>query len=296
MSDSESPELQLSAPERELLARALRQRSEESAPAAVRERLLARALQETERGRASLVVAGAQLVPVRRRPLGTAVWLSGAAMLGLLFWANARGLWQGAAEPPSAELNAPARSPGQSLLNAPLFRSPAQLLPSGTLPTALPSLFAEPPFSAQSRLWQVRRWDNLSADPTEPAAHEVSNGALCVRLGASQRVLGGWPWAAPGTVAPKGVALAAGKPYRLVFQAWAEEPLPAQLLVAVGHSRLPFSAAGGARVPVSTTRQSYSVEVSSTNGDPSAGIAFLATAGGEPTRVCLSDVKLAPQD
>jgi len=302
MSDPESSEPQLSAAERELLAHALRQRGEEVAPASVRERLLARALEETQRGRASLVVAGAQLVPVRRRPFGAAVWWSGAALLALVFWANSRGLWPGAAEPPpSAELNGPeaqspgSHSPGQGLLNAPLFRKPAQLLPAGELPLALPSLFAEAPFSVQSGLWQVRRWNNLSADPVEPAAYELTQGALCVPLGAGERVLGGWPWAPPGAVAPKGVALAAGKTYRLVFKAWAEEPLPAQFLVAVGHARLPFSAAGGARVPVTTTPQSFAVEVSSTSGDPSAGIAFLATAGDEPTRVCLSDVKLAPQ-
>jgi hypothetical protein len=308
MSDPESSEPQLSAPDRELLARALRQRGEEGTPASVRERLLARALEEAQRGRSSLIVAGAQLVPVRRRPFGAAVWLSGAAMLALVFWGGARGLWQGAVEPPplSAELNGPAahspgsHSPARGLLNAPLFRKPAQLLPesslpAGALPPALPSLFAEAPFSAQSGLWQVRRWNNLSADPVEPAAHQVSNGALCVPLAGGERVLGGWPWAPPGAVVPKGVALAAGKTYRLVFKAWAEEPLPAQLLVAVGHSRLPFSAAGGARVPVTTTPQSFAVEVLSTSGDPSAGLAFLATAGDEPTRVCLSDVKLAPQ-
>jgi len=305
MSDSESSEPGLSAADRELLGRALRQRSEENAPAAVRERLLARALEEAQRGRPSFVVPAAQLVPVRRRTFGTAVWSVGAAMLGLVLWTQARGLWQGADEPAAplaaggAEASGPAgqRSAGQRLLDTPLFRTPAQLLPGHALPAALPSLLAEPPFSAQSRLWQVRRWDNLSADPVEPAAHDVVNGALCVRLGAGERVLGGWPWAPPGAPVPKGVALAAGKPYRLVFQAWAEEPLPAQLLMAVGHSRLPFSAAGGARVPVSTARQSFAVDVMSAQGDPSAGIAFLATgaAGSERTRVCLSDVTLTPK-
>jgi len=310
MSDSESSEPELSAADRELLGRALRQRSEQGAPAALRERLLARALEEAQRGRPSFVVPAAHLVPVRRRTFGAAVWSVGAAMLGLVLWTHAGGVWQGAEDPaaPSAEVSGGAAraagqcvagqcSAGQRLLDTPLFRTPAQLLPAGAVPAALPSLLAEPPFSAQSRLWQVRRWDNLSADPVEPATHEVANGALCVRLGEGERVLGGWPWAPPGAPAPKGVALAAGKPYRLVFQAWAEEPLPAQLLMAVGHSRLPFSAAGGARVPVSTARQSFAVDVVSAQGDPSAGIAFLATgaAGSERTRVCLSDVRLTPR-
>ena len=319
MSDPESSDRELSGPARELLGQALRQRSEEGVPAAVRERLLARALEEAQRGRPSFVVPAAQLVPVRRHTFGVAVWSAGAAMLGLVLWTNARGLWQGEVDPAaplaagSAEVSEPAAgsagqrsagqcvagqcSAGQRLLDTPLFRTPAQLLPAGAVPAALPSLLAEPPFSAQSRLWQVRRWDNLSADPVEPATHEVANGALCVRLGGGERVLGGWPWAPPGAPAPKGVALAAGKPYRLVFQAWAEEPLPAQLLVAVGHAVLPFSAAGGARVPVSTSRQSFAVEVLSAQGDPSAGIAFLATgaAGSERTRVCLSEVTLAPK-
>jgi hypothetical protein len=90
------------------------------------------------------------------------------------------------------------------------------------------------------------------------------------------------------------VALVAGKPYRLGFKAWAREPLPAQLLIALGHASLPFSGRAGARVPVSTSPQPFVVDFVSSADDPSVGIAFLATGadGEEHTRVCLSDVTL----
>jgi hypothetical protein len=90
------------------------------------------------------------------------------------------------------------------------------------------------------------------------------------------------------------VALVEGKAYRLTFKAWAHEPLPAQLLIALGHSRLPFSGRAGARVPVSTAAQAFAVEFVSSANDPSVGVAFLATGADtdERTRVCLSDVTL----
>jgi hypothetical protein len=143
----------------------------------------------------------------------------------------------------------------------------------------------------------VRRWDDLSVAPSVSALQDFKEGALCVSLGAGERVLGGWPWAASSSVAPKGVPLAPGKPYRLVFRAWAHEPLPAQLLIAVGHVRLPFSAAAGARVPVTTEPQSFVVDFASEHGDPSVGVAFLAsakpgTSEKERTRVCVSDLTL----
>jgi hypothetical protein len=186
-------------------------------------------------------------------------------------------------------------SAGERVLDLPLFRAPAPSLPAGEVPPpAAANLFPEQPFSERSGAWQVRRWDDLSVAPGDAAAHELRDGALCVPLGGGQRVLGGWPWAAGDNVAPKGVPLAPARPYRLYFKAWADEPLPAQLLIGVGHVRLPFSAAAGARVPVSAQPQTFVVDVFSANGDPSVGVAFLATGarGAEATRVCVSDMTL----
>jgi hypothetical protein len=312
---------ELSVPDLEVLERVRRTRREVSVPAAARERILARVLEESTRGHQSIAVPAGQLVPVQRHALTPAVWLTGGALaLGLLLLANARGLLGG-----SADRTAPGSEPrangtteqghgaDESLLQLPVFRAPAQTLAGSAFPPLGPNLLGERPFSAQSRAWQVRRWDNLSDPPAQPAAYDFVEGALCVTLGGGERVLGGWPWlsapseasdapAAGGAasqgaataVAPKNVALLAGKPYRLVFKAWAHEPLPAQLLIAVGHSRLPFSARGGARVPVSPEPQPYFVDFVSAQEDASVGIAFLAssTAGAERTRVCLSDVTL----
>ena len=97
-----------------------------------------------------------------------------------------------------------------------------------------------------------------------------------------------------GPLSPLPVALEAGQRYHLVFKAWAREPMPEQLLVAVGHSRVPFSGAGGARVELSTTQRAFLVDIRPRHDDPSVGVAFLANAapGSAPSRVCVSDVTL----
>jgi len=308
MSNPSSPSnAELSVEELELLARARLLRRQETVPELVRERLRARLIAEVQHGPQNLVVPARQLVPVRHSPFRSAVWLAGALALGLVLLANARALFTGPADSATAgsEPSAPAGSGRRDgLLHMPIFQAPAQTLAAGALPSSGPNLLGEQPFSAQSRAWQVRRWDDLSADPGAAAAYDFSEGALCVVLGAGERVLGGWPWLAPDTVAPPEVSppavsppevpLLAGKSYRVSFKAWAREPLPAQLLIAVGHVRLPFSAAGGARVPVSTEAQQFVVDFVAKANDPSVGIAFLATgaSGSERTRVCLSDVLL----
>jgi hypothetical protein len=209
----------------------------------------------------------------------------------------------GTAEPPGVEADSRAESAtgalGEGLLRMSIFRAPAQTLPGGHLPPASLSLFGEPPFSARSRAWQVRRWDDLQSEPVEAATHDFKEGALCVVLGRGERVLGGWPWLAPdGSVpeprAPEAVALVAGRSYRLAFRAWAREPLPAQLLIALGHARLPFSGRAGARVPVSTAPQPFVVDFVSSADDSSVGVAFLATGADTEarTRVCVGDVTL----
>lgn len=309
-------EVQLSAEERELLLRAREQRRAEGVPEALRQRLLQRALEDVagaERGLAGSAAGASSLLPgagldgpaVAATELvvvpqwtwrSTVQLVTLAACAVLLLFGARRLLWSWLdtrkPQPEAAERRGP--SAGERLLDTPLFRTPAPTVPAGEAPPAEASLLSEQPFSQRSGAWQVRRWDNLAVAPAGAAAHDFSEGALCIPLAAGQRVLGGWPWAATDAVAPKGVPLAPGRPYRLHFKAWAREPLPAQLLIGVGHVRLPFSAAAGARVPVSDEPQSFVIDFSSANGDPSAGVAFLATAApdAEPTRVCLSDFTL----
>ncbi|MEY2933001.1 MAG: hypothetical protein RL033_3750 [Pseudomonadota bacterium] len=330
---SSDPELevQLSAQALEVLKRAREQRREERAPDALRQRLLLRALEDKHpqdgrlhagqlqsgqlqsgqlqsgqlqagqprigvRSEHSSAVPATELVVVPQWTWRSTVQLLLAAACGVLLLFGARRvLWSwldtGAPRPEAARGGS---SAGERLLDTALFRTPAPTLPAGEAPSADANLFPEQPFSPRSGAWQVRRWDNLGVAPTVPAVHDFTEGALCIPLGAGERVLGGWPWAASDSVAPKGVPLAPGRPYRLYFKAWSQEPLPAQLLIGVGHVRLPFSAAAGARVPVTTEPQSFVVDFSSTNGDPSVGVAFLATGApeAEPTRVCVSDMTL----
>lgn len=310
MASSEDFDVELSAQERELLQRAREQRRAQGVPDGLRQRLLQRALEDAGPERAVLsgaaprgmgpdspVVAATELVVVPQWSWRATLQLLGAAACSVLLLFGARRLlwsWLDTRRPQPEAARRSGPSAGERLLDTPLFRTPAPTLPAGEAPPAAASLFPEQPFSPRSGAWQVRRWDNLGAAPSGAAAHDFSEGALCIPLAAGQRVLGGWPWAEGDNVAPKGVALAPGRPYRLYFKAWAREPLPAQLLIGVGHVRLPFSAAAGARVPVSAEPQTFVVDVSSANGDPSVGVAFLVTAARdtEPTRVCVSDVML----
>jgi hypothetical protein len=307
-----STDAELSVEDLELLGRVRRAREEESVPAAVRERLFGRVIEEAARSHPSFSVPAGQLVPVQRRVWVPALWLVGAALLcvvflGSVFREQAPG-WLGgsadpsrvAAEPREKGTATAAGSAGERLLKFPIFNTPAQALPESMLLALGPNLLGERPFSAESGAWQVRRWDDLSAEPVQAASHDFDSGVLCLTLGAGERILGGWPWLdaaanVDAAKAPKAVALVAGRPYRLVLKAWAREPLPAQLLIAVGHARLPFSARGGARVPLSSEPRLFVVDFVSAADDPSVGLAFLATgaAGSEPTRVCLSDMALS---
>lgn len=332
---------ELSIQELELLARARHQRKRDRVPGPVRERLLSRALEEASRSEPSLVVPAGVLVVVQPRGWGFAMGWVAAVALGVLGLTQVRGWWpgadgnvadEGAAAGPGGSpdaANAAARKVGDRLFQSSLFHAPAEMLskdqslskhvsPSAALPPAEGSLFGERPFSAQSRAWQVRRWDDLRSEPVQPAPYELVNGALCVGLGGGERVIGGWPWLdksldrgrpggsvasggsvgserlESGVLAPAAVPLRAGKAYRLTFKAWAREPLPAQMLIAVGHDRVPFSAAAGARVDVSTEPEAFAVSFVAAHSDPSIGVAFLATGAdtSERTRVCLSDVTL----
>ena len=308
----ELPSEALGGGERQLLnsARAALQR--DAVPGPVRQRLFERVLDEARRPGPSHVLQTAPLVPVRARGVWMVLGSAAAMAFGLVLLANARPLLRSLDDEPLAldGQPRPEQRLGDRIFQSALFRAPAPAW-SGALPPADESLFGENPFSAQSHAWQVKRWDDLGSPPVEPAKYHFDQGALCVSLHAGERVIGGWPWASSGdpakgasagsvaplpsaSAAPAAVALKAGKAYRLVFKAWASEPLPSQLLVAVGHSRLPFSAAGGARVEVSSTPEPFVVSFVTKYDDPSVGVAFLANAAADaaPTRVCLSDVTL----
>jgi len=300
---------QLSPAERTLLARAREQRATDVVPEAVRERLLARARAEARRAPGGLPRA-ASLVPVGSRGAAQALAAAAAIAAGLVLLAHARGrgLPGGSLQPtagePADSSASEARPIGARLFQSELFRAPAAAY-TGALPAPGLNLFGEAPFAPESRAWQARLWNDLGSAPVEPAAYEHEGSALCVRLGSGERIVAGWPWLpasepgprhAPSQPAePPAIALKAGREYRLVFKAWAREPLPEQLLIAIGHARVPFSGAGGARVELSTTPQAFLVSIVPRYDDPSVGVAFLANAaqGSTPSRVCVSDVTLS---
>lgn len=304
-------EFELSREDRELLGRARRSRVESRAPEWVRQRIVARALAEVRHGRPSLTISAAELVPVAPGS-SRASLLAAALAVAVVVPVYVRNLSSGdpaasggetaepSAEAPTRASSRAMREASERLLEMPLFRAPAGVLGQREPPPYGPSLLGDRPFSELSDAWQVRRWNNLRWDPTNSAVFDFDEGALCIDLEPGERVIGGWPWTEPDpvtsedTVAPEPVALAAGKAYRLTLTAWAEQPVPAQMLVAVGHSRLPFSAAAGARVPVTEERRSYVVDFAVKSGDPSVGVAFLAmnAKDSDATRLCLSDVTL----
>jgi hypothetical protein len=297
----------LTARDLELLGRARAQRLDESVPADVRERLLRRVLDDTRRSEQSLAVPAAQFVAVPPRGLGFALGWGATLALGFVVLTQFGGWLRGGEQMEDPALadekaldeadgkgrGAEALARGERVFQSALFRAPAPAF-SGELPAPESSLLGDQPFSLQSAAWQVRRWDDLKADPIEPAKHELVGDAMCVDIGGGERVVGGWPWLSEGATAPKPVELEAGQRYRLVFRAWSRDPLPAQVLIGVGHDRVPFSASAGARVDVSTTPRAFVVSFVAAHHDPSVGVAFLATAAADAQRtlLCLSDVTL----
>jgi hypothetical protein len=294
--EAEAAAFSLSAEDEALLARAREVHHRTSVPEPIRLRLLARTLEEASPRAPIAAVPARPLVPVPQRGARTA-WLGGALALGVFSLLVSRFLAR-SHEPGADVAQEAVTGGGAQLFDAPIFRAPAREAAAGELSMLGPNLLLRSPFSAQDGSWQVRRWDDLKKPPGEPARVERDGEALCVPLDGGQRVIGGWPWQAetnpPGQPAPAPVKLSAGRAYRLVLRAWARDPLPAQVLIAVGHAGVPFSAAGAARVPVSEEPQGFVVDFVAPGDDPSVGVAFLATADADadPTRVCISDVAL----
>jgi hypothetical protein len=294
------PDQELTPEACELLARAKRQRGDERAPNGLGQRALARALAELKRPEATPAPGTAPFVTVARPSVRLGLWLLAAAALGLGLLVSTRLLLRTIAtsrlgpEPRATgdwHMSGPA---GELLAQAPLLRTPLLPLPEDARSEPGPSLFAERPFSARAESWQVRRWNDPKADPELAAAYAFEGAALCVTLAAAERVLGGWPWPAPGVAPPGHVALSRGRAYRLGFTAWVRGPLPSQVLIGVGHTAWPFVAAAGARVQVSSEPAPFALDFVAQHDDDSVGVAFLATNArhADTTRVCLSDVTL----
>ena len=178
---------------------------------------------------------------------------------------------------------------------SPLFRLP--LLPLSEAPRELgPSLFGEQPFAQDSNSWQVRLWNDPTAEPEAPAKVQFESGALCVPLAAGDRVLGAWPWPRDPAAPVAALKLQQGRAYRLSFKAWVQGPLPSQVLLGLGHKQFPFAAAAAARVQVSRSPEPFAMDFVAAHDDDSAGVAFLATniAGhADATRLCLGELRLS---
>jgi hypothetical protein len=297
--ESLNPDDELSAEERELLAHARRLRSDEQAPAALRQRALSRALAELQRPEPTIAAVPAPLVAVKRPSLRLGTSLLAALALGLGLFVSGRLLLRAerALGPePRASNDWNVSGPAGELLapHSPLLRAPLLPLEQGERTVRGPNLLGDGAFSQAGQAWQVRRWNDPKADPELPAAHDFEQGALCLTLGASERVIGGWPWPAEGATPPAKVALRAGRGYRLTFSARASDGLPAQVLIGVGHTAWPFVAAAGARVQVSRSEEPFAMDFVAQRDDDSVGVAFLAAAShGDGTRLCLRDVVLS---
>ena len=295
------PGSELSGSAAALLARVRQRRRDERAPDDLRRRALARALAEAERP-AVLAMPAPVLVPVARPAARVLVRVSAALALGLGVVLGApaalRQIEQRLSPEPLATQDWQVSGPAGELLSkqSPLFRLP--LLPLSEAPQELgPNLFGERPFAYDSSSWQVRLWNDPTAEPEVPVKVEFENGALCVPLAAGDRVIGGWPW--PHEQAPAPVAAAKlqrGRAYRLSFRAWVQGPLPSQVLLGIGHKRFPFVAAAAARVQVSSSAEPFAMDFVAANDDDAAGVAFLATniaAHADATRLCLSELRLS---
>lgn len=293
--------VELSAEERALLERARALRSGERMPDTVRERLLARLSDDARHGERHVAPARPLTVVPRPVPPPAVLLLAALAAAVLLFVGGRAGLDPSdtaaalGPEPRSKAASAATNAATERLFDLALFQSSAQVLPAGVPALTGTNLLSDAPFSEHGENWQVRRWDDLQSDPGEAAAHEFLGGALCMPLAPEARVLGGWPWLSDDGVPREKVALAAGRSYRLSLQAWVTKAAPVQLLVAVGHATLPFGATAGARVPVSTEPQRFVVDFVARQGEPNAGVAFLANGarGAEPVQLCLRELALS---
>ena len=211
-----------------LLARVRQRRLREKAPDDLRQRALARALAEAQRP-AVLAMPAPVLMPVTRPSARALVRVSAAVALGLGLVLGApaalRQIEQQLSPEPVATGNWQVSGPAGELLSkqSPLFRLP--LLPLSEAPRELgPSLFGEQPFAQDSNSWQVRLWNDPTAEPEAPAKVQFESGALCVPLAAGDRVLGAWPWPRDPAAPVAALKLQQGRAYRLSFKAWVQGP------------------------------------------------------------------------
>lgn len=284
---------ELSEVERDLLERARAQRSRLEPTESVLESVLA-GVREANSGRDGSRPGAAELAlprlgdsrsggsrPGVLRRLTVAVAVA-AAMAGLLV-------------DRSTEKQAPVAWTEGELEGMELFQKTAQALPDFPAGDVAENLLSGAPFGPEGHGWQLRHWENLREDPTTEVEHKFEREAVCFALSSGERILGAWPWGRENEAKPlSALALRKGQKYSLSFEVWASAPKSVRLLAAVGHAAAPYSSIAGARIPVTSNRQRYSVGFVPEYDDPSAGIAFLARGALDSGRVqvCLANVRL----
>ncbi len=154
---------------------------------------------------------------------------------------------------------------------------------------------------AGDSMWLVTYSRDLLRTPAVQPDYRVVPGELCSLVSGTQHLLGGWPWDASRSE-PSSFELEAGQRYRLSLRASASGPLPVKLLIKVGHQKVgknvaPQPAAVVAAVPVTPTRQLFTVDFEPQLADDEAGVAFVlsstdASAGTAQSKVCLHEIAL----
>jgi hypothetical protein len=122
-----------------------------------------------------------------------------------------------------------------------------------------------------------------------PASYSISNGALCVSIGAGESVSLGWP-----SNTSHAFALSAGQSYTFSYVASSSGPLGVSVTSKIGHALPPYTTHFEQGTSVSSTPQSYSHAFDVVNADAGAGLVFSMTgAEGEgTTTVCFDDVSV----
>ncbi len=148
-------------------------------------------------------------------------------------------------------------------------------------------------FSKGAALWSIRVWNDLESFPATIAAHRFLDGALCVKLRAGERRLGGWPFG-KADLLPNSFELLGARPYRLSLRAWVSGSLAMQLAVKVGQQTAPYTQTLAALVPVTAERQSFVVDFTAPHSELNGGIAWLASAAadGAEGELCVDDISV----
>jgi hypothetical protein len=121
------------------------------------------------------------------------------------------------------------------------------------------------------------------------ASYSISNGALCVDIGAGESVSLGWP-----SNMSQAFALSSGQSYTFSYVASSSGPLGVSVTSKIGHAAPPYTTHFEQGVSVESTPQSYSHPFTVVEADDGAGLVFsISGAQGEgTTTVCFDDVSV----